>query len=348
VENILSVSPVDEATLKKRKKKHMFVVIFPKEALNNFSDVSFEPNSKAKPLNWTIAMQQTEEYKRWLEALTFVLNAKQLNTKVLQEVRETSPIGSANSLGANPKMEKKLSSITEISSRKSIGNKPSSANENISDDEEETKMQKENHDPKEIRAGTSRGLSSTSDIEDTSLTPKSRSNRRLNSIDKKKIHEVAEKLLSPFTGKKKKQELKLKNEILKKKNEEEQKLQKEMSVTDKVYRKKVLNEILKTSWEAKFNALLDRNGKNVNSLSTLMDNEFEILDFMRAFCSKAADTCRIIIDEFALPKQLRTHKAMEIATFNEEQEFPEMAFMLNNCVIRITWTVGGLEKVQKK
>jgi len=104
VENILSVSPVDEATLKKRKKKHMFVVIFPKEALNNFSDVSFEPNSKAKPLNWTIAMQQTEEYKRWLEALTFVLNAKQLNTKVLQEVRETSPIGSANSLGANPKV----------------------------------------------------------------------------------------------------------------------------------------------------------------------------------------------------------------------------------------------------
>ncbi len=50
------------------------------------------------------------------------------------------------------------------------------------------------------------------------------------------MHEVAEKLLSPFTGKKNKQEIKLKNEILKKKNEEEQKLQKEMGVADKMYR----------------------------------------------------------------------------------------------------------------
>ncbi len=107
----------------------------------------------------------------------------------------------------------------------------------------------------------------------------------------------------------------------------------------------MLNEILKTSWEAKFNALLDRNAKNVNNLNTLMDSEFEILSFMKAFCSKATETCKIIIDELCLPKHLRTHKAIEIATYSEEQEFPEMAFMLNNCIIRVTWTVGGLEKI---
>ena len=52
-------------------------------------------------------------------------------------------------------------------------------------------------------------------------------------LKEKQIHE---KLLSPFTGKKNKQDIKLKNEILKKKHEEEQKLQREIGTADKTYR----------------------------------------------------------------------------------------------------------------
>ena len=106
-----------------------------------------------------------------------------------------------------------------------------------------------------------------------------------------------------------------------------------------------MNEVFKSSWEAKFNVLLERHLKSLDNFDDLLDSEFKIIKFIKDFYTRAVDTCKSIIDELSLPTTERTHKAIQISQLKKDQEIPELAFMLNNCIIRVTWTTGGLEEV---
>lgn len=108
-----------------------------------------------------------------------------------------------------------------------------------------------------------------------------------------------------------------------------------------------MNEVFKGSWEARFNSLLDKHLKCLDNFDELIDSEFKLLKFVKDFCSRAVDTCKSIIDELPRPPQERTHKAIQITMLENDQEIPELVFMLNNCIIRVTWTVGGLEEISE-
>lgn len=106
-----------------------------------------------------------------------------------------------------------------------------------------------------------------------------------------------------------------------------------------------MNEVFKTSWEAKYNVTLDKHFKNLDTFDDVINSEFKLLQFMKDFCSRATDTCKLIIDELSRPVHERTHKATQITPVEQDPEIPEIAFILNNCIIRMTWSTGGLEEI---
>ena len=76
IQNIASILPVEDSILKKKKKRHMFAVSFYKEALNNSNIIAGDSDPKNKPLNWTFAVQQTEEYFKWIKLIPETKNSQ--------------------------------------------------------------------------------------------------------------------------------------------------------------------------------------------------------------------------------------------------------------------------------
>jgi len=77
MENVVSFV-TNEDLARKKKKKHIFEITFAKEALNNFSDIPTDGTSK-KLITWAFAIQQSEEYKNWMDTLSTVMDSIQAN-----------------------------------------------------------------------------------------------------------------------------------------------------------------------------------------------------------------------------------------------------------------------------
>jgi len=107
----------------------------------------------------------------------------------------------------------------------------------------------------------------------------------------------------------------------------------------------VKQERLKTAWEYKFSLFLDENLKSLDDFNQQLITGFQLFKFVGEFRTKAVDTCKAIIDELHLPPSERTHTAKELSSIEESDQTLEKTFMINNCIIRVTWAERSLQDI---
>lgn len=93
---------------------------------------------------------------------------------------------------------------------------------------------------------------------------------------------------------------------------------------------------MKTAWEYKFNLFLDENIKSGEDFNQQLITGFQLFKFIGDFRTRAVDCCKSIIDEIHLNSTEFTHGAREITSESRESQ-SERSFLINNCLIRITW-----------